>query len=167
MAASSKACISWTSKTPATPWNARWPTARPGRTSSPCWTSPPPTKGRRTMLDVVKARVADDRHRFLSPSAAHPRRRLGSGVLAAEPNKITVSSAAFRQPEVIAEMVKEFRRRPGNRGHTMWNRTRLCLPATRCTSMAGEQPRVPMPSNGRRRWMASASVSSLPTSKAG
>ncbi len=64
-------------------------------------------EGRRTMLDVVK-RVADVTTVPFTVGGGISDVPSATAVLEAGANKISTSSAAFRKPEVIAEMVGEF-----------------------------------------------------------
>ncbi|MHB0959514.1 MAG: imidazole glycerol phosphate synthase subunit HisF [Pirellulaceae bacterium] len=64
-------------------------------------------EGRRTLLDVVK-RVADVTTIPFTVGGGISDVASGAAVLKAGADKISISSAAFRKPEVIAEMVKEF-----------------------------------------------------------
>jgi len=64
-------------------------------------------EGRRTMLDVVQ-RVADAVTVPFTVGGGIADVASAAAVLEAGADKISTSSAAFRKPEVIAEMVKEF-----------------------------------------------------------
>ncbi len=64
-------------------------------------------EGRRTLLDVVK-RVADATTVPFTVGGGIADVATAAAVLEAGATKISTSSAAFRQPAVIAEMVKEF-----------------------------------------------------------
>jgi cyclase len=64
-------------------------------------------EGRGTMLDVVR-RVAQATTVPFTVGGGISDVASAAAVLAAGANKISTSSAAFRKPEVIAEMVKEF-----------------------------------------------------------
>ncbi len=64
-------------------------------------------EGRRTMLDVVR-RVADVATIPFTVGGGISDVASAQAVLEAGADKVSVSSAAFRKPEVIAEMVKEF-----------------------------------------------------------
>jgi len=64
-------------------------------------------EGRRTMLDVVK-RVADVTTVPFTVGGGIADVASAKAVLDAGADKVSTSSAAFRKPEVIAEMVKEF-----------------------------------------------------------
>ena len=64
-------------------------------------------EGRRTMLDVVK-RVAEAATVPFTVGGGISDVESAGAVLAAGADKVSTSSAAFRKPEVIAEMVKEF-----------------------------------------------------------
>jgi len=64
-------------------------------------------EGRATMLDVVK-RVAEVTTVPLTVGGGISDLKSAAAVLNAGANKISVSSAAFRRPELIPELVKEF-----------------------------------------------------------
>jgi cyclase len=64
-------------------------------------------EGRATMLDVVK-KVADAATVPFTVGGGISNLASAAAVLKAGADKISTSSAAFRQPEVIGEMVKEF-----------------------------------------------------------
>jgi cyclase len=64
-------------------------------------------EGRMTMLDVVR-RVAEAATIPFTVGGGISDVAAAAAVLAAGADKVSVSSAAFRRPEVIAEMVKEF-----------------------------------------------------------
>ncbi len=64
-------------------------------------------EGRATMLDVVK-RVAEAATVPFTVGGGISDAKSAGAVLEAGADKISTSSAAFRQPEVIAEMVREF-----------------------------------------------------------
>ncbi len=64
-------------------------------------------EGRATMLDVV-TRVADAATVPFTVGGGITDVASASAVLEAGADKVSVSSAAFRKPEIIAEMVKEF-----------------------------------------------------------
>ncbi len=64
-------------------------------------------EGRRTMLDVVH-RVADATTVPFTVGGGISDVASAAAVLEAGANKVSTSSAAFRRPEVVAEMVKEF-----------------------------------------------------------
>lgn len=64
-------------------------------------------EGRRTMLDVVK-RVADATTVPFTVGGGIADVATAAAVLQAGADKISTSSAAFRKPQVIADMVKEF-----------------------------------------------------------
>lgn len=64
-------------------------------------------EGRATMLDVVK-RVAEVTTVPLTIGGGISDLKSAAAVLDAGANKISISSAAFRKPELIPEMIKEF-----------------------------------------------------------
>ena len=64
-------------------------------------------EGRRTMLDVVK-RVAEVTTVPFTVGGGIADVRSAAAVLEAGADKVSTSSAAFRKPQVIAEMIKEF-----------------------------------------------------------
>jgi imidazole glycerol-phosphate synthase subunit HisF len=66
-------------------------------------------EGRRTMLDVVR-RVADATTVPFTVGGGISDVASAAAVLEAGADKISTSSAAFRKPEVVAQMVKEFGR---------------------------------------------------------
>jgi len=64
-------------------------------------------QGRKTMIDVV-ARVAEAATVPFTVGGGISDVASAAAVLEAGANKISTSSAAFRRPEVVAEMIREF-----------------------------------------------------------
>ena len=106
-------------------------------------------EGRGTMLDVVR-RVAEVATIPFTVGGGISDVASAAAVLEAGADKVSTSSAAFRRPEVIAEMVREFGP----------DKVTVAIDARRnkemSTSTAAEPRPAPTPSNGPRRWTAMA-----------
>ena len=90
-----------------TPCSVRRLTARQEQTSWRCWTLPLRSKVGGTLLDVVSA-VAEVTTVPFTVGGGISDVASAAAVLEAGADKISTSSAAFRNPQVIAQMVKEF-----------------------------------------------------------
>lgn len=104
-------------------------------------------EGRATMLDIVK-RVAEVTTVPFTVGGGISDVKSAELVLNAGANKVSTSSAAFRKPELVAEMVKEL----GAEKVTVAidvDQMRLCLQAMKYILMVDGQLLVQMRSNGQ------------------
>ena len=120
-------------------------------------------ENRPTMLEVIR-RVAEVTTVPFTVGGGISDVRSAAAVLEAGADKISVSSAAFRRPELIGQLLDEF----GPQRVTVAidvDQNPRCLLAMRCILTAVGQPPAWMPWSGPNGWTATACKSFCPPAK--